>query len=186
MAEQFRLDRNYTLTVSHFVKQGAEQSFEATLRQVILQAKSFKGYMGIQIFQPADQVQNEYLLLVRFDTEEYYKQWEDSDIRKEWSAKLKPYTYRDPTIRHQEGLEFWFSSSHSSNPIPPIKWKMALLTWFVIYPLILLLSSVTGMYLSFIHPFLRMLLVSMVLVVGMTYIIMPSLTKQFSSWIFKE
>lgn len=174
-----------TIVVSHFVKQGKEEAFEAALKQVIGQAKTFEGYEGIQIIQPNNKAENEYLLLVRFNNEHDYKRWEDSDIRKNWSEELKSFIHKESHVQYQESLEFWFSLSKLPAPIPPTKWKMAVLTWMVIYPLILLLSTLAGMFLDFLHPFLRMLIISMILVASMTYFLMPNITKVFAKWIFK-
>lgn len=180
------MQNNITIAISHYVKQGKEQNFEEALKQVIAQAKTFEGYEGIQIIQPNNKVENEYLLLVRFDNEANYKHWENSEVRKKWSQELKDYIHKESQIRHQEGLEFWFSLPKTPAPVPPTKWKMAVLTWLVIYPLILVLSSLAGMYLTFLHPFLRMLVVSMLLVSAMTYFLMPNITKIFAKWIFKR
>jgi len=184
MAEQFKLQPNFTLTVSHFVKQGMEHRFEAALQDVMRQAQTFEGYHGIQLLQPTAQGQNEYLLVVRFDKQENYERWESSAIRKDWSEKLTSYIHKESVVRQDVGLAFWFSTAEKPGSTSPTKWKMALLTWIVIYPLILMLSFLAGVYLAFLPPSLRMLLISMILVVSMTYFIMPGVTKKFAFWLF--
>lgn len=114
------MKNNTTIAVSHFVKQGKEQGFEEALKQVIQQAKDFKGYEGIQVIQPNNKIENEYLLLIRFDDESNYKRWEASDARKNWSEELKAYIHKESQIRHQEGLEFWFSLPKTPAPVPPL------------------------------------------------------------------
>lgn len=180
------MQNKITIAVSHFVKQGKEQAFEVALKQVIQQAKKYKGYEGIQVIQPNNKTENEYLLLIRFDNEENYQVWRDSDIRNNWFKELKNYIHKESYIRHQEGLEFWFSLPELTPPSPPTKWKMAILTWAVIYPLILGFSTIAGMYLDFLHPYLRTMVVSMILVTSMTYFLMPNVTKLFAKWIFKK
>jgi len=180
------MQNTITVAISHYVKQGKEHEFETALKRVIAQAQIFEGHEGIQIIQPNNKTENEYLLLVRFDNEANYKRWKNSDVRKSWSAELQSYIHKESQIRHQEGLEFWFSLPKTPTPVPPAKWKMAVLTWLVIYPLILIFSTLAGMYLTFLHPFLRMLVVSMLLVSAMTYFIMPNVTKVFAKWIFKR
>ncbi|NRB54256.1 MAG: hypothetical protein HRU41_41800 [Saprospiraceae bacterium] len=177
---------SFTIAISHFVKQGCEEAFEAALKRLIQQAKTFAGYEGVQIIKDGGNAESQYLLLVSFDKEANYKRWEGSDIRQTWSAKLSEYVIKESQIRYQEGLEFWFSLENSPPVQPPVKWKMALSTWLVIYPLILILSTLAGSYLSFIPSFLRMLIVSMLLVTSMTYFLMPSITKIFAFWIFKR
>ena len=74
------MKKNITVVVSHYVKRGKEPEFEKALKQVIEQAKGFKGYEGIQTIQVNNQVENEYVLLIRFDTESNFRTWECSDI----------------------------------------------------------------------------------------------------------
>lgn len=180
------MQTNVSVAISHYVKQGKEEAFERALRKVIEQARQFKGYEGIQIIEPSNKTINEYLLLVRFDHPDHYEEWENSEVRKKWSEELAQFIHQESRIRNMDGLEFWFSLPKLPRPVPPTKWKMAFLTWLVIYPLILGLSTLAGMYLDFLHPFLRMLIVSMLLVGSMTYFLMPNITKVFSSWIFKR
>lgn len=180
------MQNNITIVVSHYVKQGKEQEFERALKQVIQQAKTFKGYEGIQTIQINSKVENEYMLLVRFDTESNYGNWENSTTRKGWSKELKEYIVKESKVRYQEGLEFWFSLPQMTTSSPPKKWKMALLTWLVIYPMILALSTMAGMYLSELPLLIRLLLVSMTLVSLMTYVIMPKITVVFAAWLFKK
>lgn len=180
------MKENITIVVSHYIQQGKEQEFERAIKQVISQAKAFKGYEGIQTIKVNNKVENEYILIIRFDTESNYRNWESSNIRKAWSKELKEYNLKESKVRFQEGLEFWFSLPQQTNIKVPKKWKMALLTWVVIYPMILALSTLSGVYLSFVHPFLRMLIISMILVTLMSYVIMPKVTTIFASWIFNK
>lgn len=177
------MENNITVAISHFVKQGKEEAFESALRKVIRQAETFEGYGGLRIIKPNSTSENEYLLLARFDNEKNYKAWENSDIRTAWAEELKNYIRKESQIRYQEGLEFWFSVPEAATP--PTKWKMAVLTWVVIYPLILIFSTLASIYLDFFHLFIRLMIVSMILVTAMTYLIMPRVTKLFSKWIFK-
>jgi len=184
--EEFIMENNFTVVVSHFVKNGKEQAFEQALKQVIEKAKGYQGYAGIQTIQVNNQLEYEYVLLIRFDTETNYQTWATSETRKEWVQELKQYIIKESQVRYQDGLEFWFSLPQTTTTAAPKKWKMAILTWTVIYPLVLALSTIASAYLSFIHPFLRMLLVSVILVSLMTYLIMPQVTKIFAFWIFKK
>ncbi|MEM7551024.1 MAG: antibiotic biosynthesis monooxygenase [Bacteroidota bacterium] len=180
------MQNQFTVVVSHFVKQGKEKVFENALKQVIQKAKDYKGYEGIQIINVSKNTDSEYILLIRFDKEANYKIWEQSTPRNTWFKELEEYITKESEIRHQEGLEFWFSLPQMTASVPPRKWKMALLTWMVIYPSVLTLSTVAGIYLDFMPLFIRMLIVSMILVSLMTYIIMPKITTVFASWIFKK
>ncbi len=180
------MQNQFTIVVSHFVKQGKEHAFEQALKLVIQKAMAYDGYEGIQIIRPTTKAEKEYILLIRFDTETNYQVWAESAPRNEWFEEIKNYVYKDSEIRYEEGLEFWFSLPEITGSKPPSKWKMAILTWMVIYPSVLVLSTLTASYLDFLPLAVRMLIVSITLVSLMTYLIMPSITKVFAAWIFKK
>ncbi len=180
------MENNYTVVVSHFIKQDKKEDFEQALKQVIEKAKTYKGYEGIETIQVNNTEGNKYILLVRFNTQENYQAWATSNTRKTWSQQLKNYHIKNSKVRYQEGLEFWFSLPQMPVAQPPKKWKMAILTWMVIYPMVLLLSNLAAIYMDFAPLFLRMLLVSMLLVSLMTYFIMPKITTLFAFWIYKK
>ncbi|MCZ4410005.1 antibiotic biosynthesis monooxygenase [Cryomorphaceae bacterium 1068] len=180
------MESPFSVIVSHFVKPEKKTPFEQALRQVIKKAKEHKGYEGIQTLQIDSKLENEYILMIRFDNEVNYKIWANSDTRKEWAKEIRQFITKESEIRYQEGIEFWFSLPQLSNSKPPKKWKMALLTWMVIYPSVLTLSTLAGIYLRVLPLYIRMLLVSITLVSLMTYVIMPKITTVFAAWIFKK
>ncbi|NDJ25563.1 hypothetical protein GS682_28905 [Nostoc sp. B(2019)] len=67
----------------------------------------------------------------------------------------------------------------------PPRYKMFLLTWLAIYPLITGIYLLFGNLLSGLPLLLRTLLLTGVLVYLMTYLVMPKLTKIFHKWLFK-
>lgn len=69
--------------------------------------------------------------------------------------------------------------------VKPPRYKMFLLTWLAIYPLITAIFLVLGDWLNTLPLLLRTLLLTGVLVYLMTYIVMPKLTKLFHHWLFK-
>lgn len=180
------MQKSFTIVVSHFVKEGKEKAFEDALKKVIGKATGYDGYEGIQIIRPGNGAKNEYILIIRFDTEADYKGWTSSVPRNEWFEELKGYVYKESQIRYEEGIEFWFSMPQVNVSVPPKKWKMAILTWMVVYSSVLTLSTLAGVYLQDVPLFIRMLLVSMILVSLMTYVIMPKITSVFAKWIFER
>jgi len=180
------MQNQFTIVVSHFIQPGKEQAFEDALKQVIEKAKTYPGYGGIQIFHYQHPTEREYILMIRFDTEANYNIWATSDARNNWFEELKAFITKESEVRFEEGLEFWFSLPEETGAAPPKKWKMAVLTWMVIYPLVLILSTTAGMVLDFWPPYMRILVVSMILVPLMTYVVMPQVTSVFAGWIFKR
>ncbi|MES2514756.1 MAG: hypothetical protein V4580_11455 [Bacteroidota bacterium] len=69
---------------------------------------------------------------------------------------------------------------------PPKKWKMAVVIWLAIYPLITLIFASLGKYLILIDPLpLRTLVITLIAVPTMVFILIPLLQKALSSWLTK-
>ncbi|MET0635274.1 MAG: hypothetical protein ABWZ25_04555 [Chitinophagaceae bacterium] len=66
----------------------------------------------------------------------------------------------------------------------PKKWKLMLLSWIAIYPLINIISLALMPYIVQWHPMLKTLLVTIILVPLMG-ILMGILQKKFSAWLIK-
>lgn len=67
---------------------------------------------------------------------------------------------------------------------PPKKWKMALMIWLAIYPLITTVFAVFGKYLMQINPLpLRTFAITIVLVPIMVFILIPILQKLLGNWL---
>jgi antibiotic biosynthesis monooxygenase (ABM) superfamily enzyme len=69
--------------------------------------------------------------------------------------------------------------------IKPPRYKMFLLTWLGIYPLITGIFWVFGPWLSLLPLVVRTLLLTGLLVYLMTYVVMPILTKMFHAWLIE-
>jgi antibiotic biosynthesis monooxygenase (ABM) superfamily enzyme len=69
---------------------------------------------------------------------------------------------------------------------PPKKWKMAVLIWLAIYPLVTLIFAFGGELLLSINPLpLRTLAITLVVVPIMVFICIPLLQKLLKSWLTK-
>lgn len=68
----------------------------------------------------------------------------------------------------------------------PKKWKMAVLIWLAIYPLITLIFILLGPYLIRINPLpLRTLIITLIAVPIMVFILIPTLQKLLQNWLTK-
>jgi antibiotic biosynthesis monooxygenase (ABM) superfamily enzyme len=67
---------------------------------------------------------------------------------------------------------------------PPKKWKMAIVVWLAIYPLITIVFLLFGKYLVQINPIpLRTLIMTLILVPLMVFLVMPLLQKLLKNWL---
>lgn len=68
-------------------------------------------------------------------------------------------------------------------PVPPKKWKTALVIWIAIYPALTLLVAVFGEYLILLPLPLRTLVMTAVLVPLLVFVLVPALHKVLGGWL---
>lgn len=66
----------------------------------------------------------------------------------------------------------------------PKKWKLMLVTWMIIYPLLNLLLWILGPYLPGLHPLLRTLILTVIIVPTLT-LVLPKVHKLLHAWLRK-
>lgn len=173
-----------TVCISVQARQGLEKELENWLEGVGRAASQFAGHQGLTVLRPAGSGAAEYVYIFRFDTYVHLKQWEDSEERRLWVGRLHELTEGKARKQVLTGLEYWFTLPGAATTPPPPRYKMVLVTLLVIYPLSTCLSLLLVPSLGFLSPLVRGLPVSIVLVVLMTYIVMPVMTRLFARWLF--
>lgn len=83
------------------------------------------------------------------------------------------------------GLEYWFTLPEAPNPPPPPRAKMAAITLLAIYPLSFALPAVLAPVLILVPQVVRGLLVSALLVLLMTYVVTPRMTRLFAACLYR-
>lgn len=177
-------DLPVTVSVKRRVKPGCEKAFEEFLSGIINASMTFEGHLGTNVFPPNDPTNPEYLIVFKFDRQSNLRRWEESECRRQWFARGESLTVGSPTIEVITGLETWFTLSSRQPIIPPPRYKMAAITWLAIFPLVNIINSFAGFLLTPLHPLLRSLVLTGILVPLMTYFIMPRMTRLFAWWLY--
>jgi antibiotic biosynthesis monooxygenase (ABM) superfamily enzyme len=90
-------------------------------------------------------------------------------------------TRRQEIARRLEAIEA--SAGAGRPPAGPPRYKLALLTWVSAYAVITLLLAVAGPTMASWPLALRTLLISVAMVVTLTWVVMPRLTRLFGGWL---
>ena len=173
-----------TVSVKRRVKPGCEQEFEDFLAGIINASMTFEGHLGTNVFPPTDPHHPEYLIIFKFDSRSNLRRWEESECRRQWFARGESLTFGSPVIEVITGLETWFTLSSRKPIIPPPRYKMAVITWLAIFPLVNLINLILAPILTNLSPPKRTLILTAILVPLMTYIVMPRMTRLFSRWLY--
>ena len=175
-----------TVIVSRRVKPEAVSAFETLSDEMSRRASQFYGYMGATLFRPVSPDDPEYRMIFKFTDEASLAEWERSEERAEMLEKLEGLLI-SPTEREKvSGLVTWFSLP-SQNPVkPPPRYKMTIVSWLALYPAATLIFWLFGPWLAHLPLLLRTLVVTAVLMILMSYVLMPFMTKRFAFWLFRR
>ena len=80
-------------------------------------------------------------------------------------------------------MEFWFTPPPGTTSEPP-RWKMAIVSLLVMYPLSLRLSIPLEPAMAIVPPILAPLIMMGVMIPLVTYMVMPLAKHVFSPWLF--
>jgi len=174
----------FTTTVTRRVKPGHEPFYEQFLEGIIAAASRFPGHLGVEVFRPESASAGEYRVVYRFDTAEHLRAWLDSDERAAWVERAEPHVIGPMRTRVVTGLETWFTLAGRPAAPPPTPYKMALLTWITIFPLITLVVVALEPLLAELALVPRLAITTAVTVPIMTWLVMPRVTRLLRGWLY--
>jgi antibiotic biosynthesis monooxygenase (ABM) superfamily enzyme len=175
-----------TTTVTRRVKPGHEPFYDQFLAGINAAASRFPGHLGVEVFRPQTATAGEYRIVYRFDTGEHLRAWLDSDERAAWLERAEPHVMGPMRSRFVTGLETWFTLPDRPGAPPPPPYKMALLTWLTIFPLITLVVIALDPLLEKLDLVPRLAVTTAVTVPIMTWLVMPRITRLLRGWLYPQ
>ena len=98
-----------TVVVSRLVKRDRKREFEEWLAGIAEQMSASEGFRGLELARPIDGLQQEHVVILRFDSRDHLRRWETSEVRRTWLAKADRFTDRLVSIQHIAGMEGLFA-----------------------------------------------------------------------------
>jgi antibiotic biosynthesis monooxygenase (ABM) superfamily enzyme len=175
-----------TTTVTRRVRPGHEALYEQFLAGIISAASKFPGHLGVEVFRPQSAAAGDYRTVYRFDSAEHLRTWLESYEHAAWLERAEPHVIGPVRRRFVTGLEGWFTLPGQPSAPPPSPYKMALLTWITIFPLITAIVAITGPLLEGLPLAARLAITTALTVPLMTWVVMPRVTRLLRRWLFPE
>lgn len=176
-----------TFVVHHRVQAADASRYEAWLQRIVAKARAFPGHRGVSVIRPEQRSGDvTFTSVLHFADEESLGHWIDSAERRQLIDEIAPLLRSGDQIEVAPGAEFWFTPGDPGVSQPP-RWKQALLTFCIIYPLTLILPLLWRP--AFIHwPLLggfvlSNLLITLCIVMLVVYLLMPWATRRFDTWL---
>ena len=168
------------IAITRRVRPGREAEFQQALRELFQASFAHDGVWGASLLAPLpDATTREYVIMRTFANEAERDAFYQSPAFEAWNERARTMTEGEPAYRQLHGLEAWFRTSGT----PPPRWKMAVVTSAGVYALSLLLALLIGPWLSRWPLLLRSAVSTVLVVAGLTWVIMPFLTRRLQGWL---
>lgn len=173
-----------TVLVSRVVKPGCEPAFAEWAEGISREAVRFPGHRGVNVIRTGAAEGRQFVLLFSFARPEDLQAWERSETRRHWLQRVDDLVEGPAHVQALTGLETWFSIPGEPRARPPARYKMAVVTELAIFPLLALLSVSVTPLLATTPLLLRLFVTSAVMVLAMTYLVMPAMARLFRRWLY--
>ncbi len=171
-----------TLVAAHRVSRGKEQEFQATVKRLMTAESRFAGFLGTEFIPPVPGVQDEWVTLIRFDSQEHLQAWFDSPERRELLKELD--TSVDRLDVRQVGGSFggWFAAP-TGKGVP--NWRQAMAVLLMLYPAVMLITLLLGPRLTDLGLSLAasVFVGNVVSVAALTWALMPAANRILRGWL---
>ncbi|MET4162746.1 antibiotic biosynthesis monooxygenase [Marinobacterium iners] len=189
MSDQTSADNSInpvTVVISRRVVKGQEAEFERLSSQMTERAARYPGYLGASMFRPASSDDPEYRIIFKFNDETTLSAWQQSSERAEILEQIEPLLVAPSQVETTSGIINWFTLP-GHNPVkPPPKYKMTFVSWLALYPTVTIIFLLFGDLLAQVPLLLRTMLITAVVMVAMSYLLMPRFTRWFAFWLFPK
>ncbi|HTE86764.1 MAG TPA: antibiotic biosynthesis monooxygenase [Dehalococcoidia bacterium] len=129
--------------ISTRVSPGQEKAFTEWQRHIAAVEAKFEGYQGYKLEPPIPGVQEDWVMVVRFDSDAHLDAWLNSEERRRLLEESTPFDEATRIRKVQSGFESWFVSKDDTGPPPPV-WKQSMIVLLVLYPVVFLWGFFIG------------------------------------------
>ena len=176
-----------TVLITRRVKAGHEAAFEQASADMTAAASAFPGYLGGQLVRPDAEGGADdpalYHVVFAFNTADHLQGWQQSPTRSLALAAIAPHI-EGQTVRQVSGLGHWFAAPVGPKQTPPPRWKVAVVTWLGICPTVFVLFLLLGELLAPWPLLPRVMLLTSLVVIVMTWGVAPQLTQWLKPWLY--
>jgi antibiotic biosynthesis monooxygenase (ABM) superfamily enzyme len=126
--------------ISTRIKPGQEVAYRAWEQRIAAAQAQAPGFQGYRFEPPVPGVQDDWLAIVRFDTEANLQAWLDSPERHALLRDASAITEEFHTRIARTGFDQWFRVA-APGTAAPAAWKMNMLVLLMLYPVVMLFGA---------------------------------------------
>jgi uncharacterized protein len=166
------------------LKPGSEAEYRAWEQRIAAAQSKAKGFQGYRFEPPIPGVQESWLAILRFDSDENLQAWMNSPARLDLLREAEPFTEEFHARIVRAGFDQWFKVPDGAPP--PAAWKMNMLVLLMLYPVVFLFG--TWVQTPFLMgkeelPFWLALFIGNVVSVLLLSWLVPAVGRSFGWWL---
>lgn len=169
------------IVIERVPRPGAEDRFRSWAERFVREAGRAPGHEGGSVLSAAG---GAHVILLRFASATALDSWQSSAPYEVLMRDAELVSTAEGSSQIRSGLETWFTLPDRPAPMhPPPRWKMALVTWGALLPMVIALAYALA---PLRLPFLANAAVSTAIpVVMLTWVIMPRATRALYGWLYR-
>jgi hypothetical protein len=173
------------MVVSTRVKAGRDHEYREWQTAIDREAARFPGFMGNEVFPPVPGLQEEWVVVVRFDSTANLRRWLESDVRRRLNDEAARLWHEARVESFGGGFPGWFTAGAPApgQPALPPNWKQAMTVLLALYPTVMVLTLLLSPRLTSVPFPLQMFISNAVGTVLLTWLVMPLVTRALSFWL---
>jgi uncharacterized protein len=116
------------------VRSGCEEAYRAWEQRIAVAQAGYRGFQGYRFEPPIPGVQDSYVAILRFESEETLQGWMDSPERHDLLREAVGLTDEVHARIVRSGFSQWFPNEQTRTPV----WKMNMIVVLLLYPVVFL------------------------------------------------
>ena len=171
-----------TVVFSQRVAPDNRDEFAALHGDVLDRLKAFEGFLGSDLLQPVEGVQDEHVIVASFASRADLDRWLESDSRHEWLTMTEQLVEGDRTVNVVGGFGGWFPAQ-PSQPQGPKRWKQSIAVFIALFPVSLLITLIRVEIEPNMNVVLGVFIGNVLGILALTYVLMPRVTHWLRNWL---
>ena len=171
--------KEFTEVISRNITAGHEKDYDEWLQRFMTVGETVSRLSWNDVIAPRDNISSVRYIINRFADQASLDAWENSREALKLIEEVSKYSTRERVT----GMETWFSLPNLKTIGAPPKWKMAIVSFIGAYSISSVAQYILGLYFGQ-SPLLTNILMTIILVVGLTYFAMPLLSRLLRRWLY--
>jgi antibiotic biosynthesis monooxygenase (ABM) superfamily enzyme len=172
--------------ISTRVKPGQQDAFLRWYRRISAVQAKFEGFQGYKFEAPIPGVQDDWVTILRFDSDAHLEAWLNSEQRQHILEEANAFSLDTHIRKVRVGFESWFKFTGAQQQSPPPIWKVNMIVLLALYPIVFLFSIFvqTPLLIQRGMPFWLALFVGNAFsTILLGWVVVPLLSKAFTWWL---